>query len=103
MSTVCTVQLKIPSWGASMLNAQGSDWFILETEIGEGTTIGSLLTDLAFSYPDFRKMVFNPDVGKVSDQVNVVLNDSLLQLPDVTEVKLNDRDSISLLPVFSGG
>ena len=86
-----------------MLNEHGSGWFTLEKEIGKETTIGDLLADLAFSHTDFRKMVFNPDVGKVSDQVIVILNDSLLQLPDVTEAKLNDGDSISLLPVYSGG
>ena len=97
------VRLKIPPWVASMLNEQGSGWLIIEREIGEGATIGDLLAELASSYTDFRKVVFNPDIGKVSDQVIVILNDSLLQLPDVAEAKLNDGDSVSLLPVFSGG
>ena len=103
MSTVGKVRLKFPASFASMLNAQGSDLVILEKEIGEETTIGDLLAALAVSYADFRKVVFNPDIGKVSDQVIVILNGSLLQLPDVTEAKLNDGDSVSLIPVFSGG
>ncbi len=97
------VRLKFPASFASMLNAQGSDLVVLEKEIGEETTIGGLLTDLAFSYTDFRKVVFNPDTGKVSDQINVVLNNSLLQFPEVTEAKLNDGDSIIILPVYAGG
>lgn len=97
------VQLKFPSSFAGMLNAQGSDLFVLEKEIGEETTIGDLLADLAFSYTDFRKVVFNPDTGKVGDQVNVILNNQLLQLPEVTEAKLSDGDSIIILPVYSGG
>ena len=102
-STVGNVQLKIPSWVVSMLNAQGSDWFILEKEIGEGTTISDLLTDLAFNYPDFHKAVYNPDIGSVGDQVMVILNDNLLQIPEVTEAKLSDGDTLILLPVYSGG
>ncbi len=97
------VRLKFPASFASMLNAQGSDLVILEKEIGEETTIGDLLADLAVSYTDFRKVVFNPDTGKVSDQVNVVLNNNLLQFPEVTEAKLNDGDSIIILPVYAGG
>ena len=97
------VQLKIPPWLASMLNAQSSDWLILEKEIEEGVTVASLLADIAASHTDFRKVVFNPDVGKVGDQVNVFLNDNLLQIPDITDTKLNDGDSIMLLPVYSGG
>ena len=72
-------------------------------EIEEGTTIGSLLDEIAISNAHFHKVVFNPDLGKVSDQVIAILNDSLLQLPEVAEVKLNDGDSIIILPVYAGG
>ena len=97
------VQLKIPPWVASVLNGQASDWFTLEQEIGDTETVSDLLTELALNDDDFRKTVFNPDVGKISEQINVFLNDSLLQFPDVNEKKLSDGDSIMLLPVFSGG
>jgi len=97
------VQLKFPASFASTLDAQGSDLVILEKEIGEETTIGELLAHLAVSYTNFRKVVFNPDTGKVSDQVNVVLNNNLLQFPEVTDTELNDGDSVIILPVYSGG
>lgn len=97
------VRLEIPPSLAGIFEGQGSDWFILEKEIGEEATIRDLLTDLAFSYADFRKAIFEPDTGKVSDEVLVVLNDSLLQFTEVTEAKLNDGDTIILLPVYSGG
>jgi len=97
------VRLKFPAWFASMLNAKGSDLATLEQEIGEGATVGDLLTDLASSYTDFRKVVFNPDVGKVGDQLIVFLNNSLLQRSDVTEAKLSDGDSVTILPVYTGG
>ena len=97
------VRLKFPASFASRLDAQGSDLVILEKKIGEEATIGSLLADLAVSYTDFRKVVFNPDTGKVGDQVNIVLNNNLLQFPEVTEAKLNDGDSIIILPVYAGG
>ncbi len=97
------VQLKIPPWIAILLNGEGSDWLIIEQEIAEGTTVSDLLTELTRSYTDFRKVVFNPDIGKVSDQLIVILNDSLLPEPDVTEAKLSDGDIIMLLPVYTGG
>ncbi len=103
MRTMGKVQLRIPPFMASMMNAQSSGWLTIDEEIGEGTKIGDLLVDLAFSYTDFRKVVFNPDIGEVSDQVLVVLNNSLLQDPGVTETELNDGDIIILLPVYTGG
>lgn len=103
MRIVGKVRLKFPHSFVSILNTQDSDLLILEKELEEGATIGDLLADLASSYTDFRKAVFDPDIGKVSDQIMVILNDSLLQVPDATEAKLNDGDSIILLPVYSGG
>lgn len=97
------VRLKIAPSLAFILNARSSDWITFEKEIGEGTTIGDLLRDFAFVHVDFHKMVFNPATGKISDNVNVVLNDNLLQFPDVTETKVKDGDVVILVPVYSGG
>ena len=97
------VQLKIPPFLASMLNAPGFDWLTIERDIEEGTKINDLLVDLALSDTNFRKAVFNPDVGKVSEQVHVILNNNLLQDVAVTEAILNDGDTVTLLPVYSGG
>ncbi len=97
------VRLEIPPWVAHMLNEQHSDWLILEEEVEEKATVVDLLSNLAFKYTNFDKVVFNPDIGEVADQVIVVVNDNLLQDADITEVKLKDGDSVMLLPVFSGG
>ena len=86
-----------------MLNPRGSGSLVIERDLEEGATVGSLLADLALGHPNFRAALFNPDAGTVSDQVVVVLNDSLLQCPDVTTVKLNDGDKVMLLPQFAGG
>lgn len=101
--TVSKVQLRIPPWIASLLKGQDSDWLVLEPEIGEGATLGNLLTELTTSDAGFRKVVFNPEAGAVSDQLVVILNDSLLPESEVTATRLNDGDSIMLLPVYAGG
>jgi len=102
-TTMGMVQLKIPPWIASMLNTPSSDWLILEKEIGKGTTIGNLLSELALSSSEFKKTVFDPDTGKSSGQVMVFLNNSILHYSDIAETKLNDGDSIMLFPVYLGG
>ena len=97
------VQLKIPPWIASMLNTPSSDWLILEKEIEKGTTIGDLLSEMALSNNEFKENVFDPDTGKSSGQVVVSLNKSILHYSDIAETKLNDGDSVMLLPVHLGG
>ena len=97
------VQLKFPPSFAGMLNVESSDWVIFEKEIGKEATIGDILTGLASSYTDLRKLVFNPDTGKAGEEVIILLNDNLLQFPGATETRLNDGDSILILPVYPGG
>ncbi|MFC1934632.1 MoaD/ThiS family protein [Chloroflexota bacterium] len=101
--TVGKIQLKISPSLATMLDTKGTDWLTFEKEIEGETTIGDFLADFAASYTKFRKVVFDPDTGKVSDQLDIVLNDSFLPFPDVMEAKLADGDSIILLPTYTGG
>lgn len=97
------VRLKVPPWIASMLNTQGSDWSILEMDIGEVTTIKTLLAHIAINNAHFRKAVFNPDSGQVNKLINIIVNDRLLQFSEVTETELNDGDTLLLLPIYAGG
>jgi len=97
------VQLKIPPWVAVMLNTPSSDWLTLEKEIGKETTIGNLLSELALGNTEFKEAVFNPDTGKSSRQVMIFLNNNIISYSDIAETKLNDEDSIMLLPVYPGG
>ncbi len=97
------VQLKIPPSLVSTINKQVVDWVILEPEIAEGATIGDLLAKMASGHVEFRQAIFDPGARRVSDEILVVLNDSLVPSPEAAEARLNDGDSVILLPVYSGG
>jgi hypothetical protein len=97
------VRLEISPSFASMLNVADYKWIVLEKETEKWATIGDLLSDIALDNTNFRKIVFDPHIGKVSDEVMVVLNDNLLQLSDITEIKLKDGDTVFLLPMIAQG
>ena len=97
------VQLKIPPFFAYIMDSGASDWFVLEKEIGNETTLCDLLTDLALSNSEFHKAVFNPDERTISDQINIILNHKLLNFPHEIDTKLTDGDVVTLLPVYAGG
>jgi hypothetical protein len=97
------VRLEISPSFASMLNAADYKWIVLEKELEKWVTIGDLLSDLAFDNADFRKIVFDPQIGKMSDEIMVVLNGNLLQLSDITEIRLKDGDTVFLLPMITQG
>jgi len=97
------VQLKILPWVASMLNADDSSWLLLDQEIKKGETIGSLFKELAITYNNFRRIVFNPDTGKINDEVMVALNNNLVQSTDLMKIRLHDGDFITLFSSYFGG
>jgi molybdopterin converting factor small subunit len=51
----------------------------------------------------FRSAVFDPDEGTVSEGINIILNQKLLNIPLEIGNKLNDQDTIVLLPSLAGG
>jgi len=97
------VQLKIPPFFAYIMDPGASDWFVLERDLEKATTIRDLLTDLALSNSEFRAAVFNPAEGTVSDRINIVLNQKLLNSPSEIDIKLSEGDVVTLLPMYSGG
>ncbi len=97
------IQLKIPPWIALMLNTGGTDWSVVEMEVEEGTTIGKLLADIASGNTNFKKGVFDPETKQVNNLISIILNDKLLQSSTAINLKLNEGDTLMLLPLYAGG
>ncbi len=68
-----------------------------------GMTIHDLFAGLAARYPQFRIQVYDPETGKFSDQVMVILNSRLVQVREFRETQLAENDTITLSPVLIGG
>ena len=91
------IKLRLSSWVAAKLGEEHSGWLTLEKEITEGSSISDLLAGIATTYPGLRESVFNPDTGRVDERINVALNDQVLNSRDMSQVKLNDGDTIMVV------
>lgn len=99
-----SVRLKINPSLASMISARAfNDWLTLDREINGDTTLGEMLTGLTGEHPDFTPVIFDPETGQVSDEINVVLNRNMLVSSKANDVKLHVGDTIILLPIYVGG
>jgi hypothetical protein len=98
-----TVRLQSYSWISNTLGLAESSSQQLRKKVKEGTTLVALLGELANNYPEFRKMVFNPETNQLSEQVLIILNNRLLQYGEITSIVLKDKDNITLAPVIFGG
>jgi sulfur-carrier protein len=69
---------------------------------GSGDTLADLLTDLDRQYPGLRGRLITED-GSLHRFVNVYVNDEDVRFLGALDAKLNDGDSVTILPAVAGG
>ena len=69
--------------------------------VPDGTTVEGLVRLLADLYPDFGAIAY--DQGRLTDALQIVVGDRLLELAGGWQRVLADEDNLVLLPPFEGG
>jgi sulfur-carrier protein len=69
---------------------------------GAGDTLADLLTDLDRQFPGFRDRLITPE-GALHRFVNVYVNDEDVRFLGALDAKLDDGDSVTILPAVAGG
>ena len=69
---------------------------------GAGDTIADLLANLDFQYPGLRARLVTED-GGLHKFVNVYVNDEDVRFLGALDAKLNDGDTVTVLPAVAGG
>jgi len=73
-----------------------------KTVSGSGDTLADLLSDLDANYPGLRGRLIT-DAGSLHRFVNVYVNDEDVRFLGALDAKLNDGDSVTILPAVAGG
>ena len=68
----------------------------------DGATVGEILNNLAESFPQLKKHIYD-DAGKLRSFVNVYLNDDDIRYLQKSDTEVNDGDTISIVPSIAGG
>ncbi|KAB1911992.1 MoaD/ThiS family protein [Micromonospora sp. AMSO31t] len=69
---------------------------------GSGDTLGDLLVDLDSRHAGLRARLVT-DAGALHRFVNVYVNDEDVRFLGALDAKLNDGDSVTILPAVAGG
>jgi sulfur-carrier protein len=69
---------------------------------GSGDSIADLLVDLDSRYPGLRGRLVT-DEGALHRFVNVYINDEDVRFLGALDAKLNDGDTVTILPAVAGG
>ena len=69
---------------------------------GSGDTLSALITDLDSRHSGIRGRLITED-GGLHRFVNIYVNDEDVRFTGSLETKLNDGDSVTILPAVAGG
>ena len=72
------------------------------TVAADGATIGEVLAELVARFPGLQGQVVT-DSGELHRFVNVYVNDDDVRYLDKLDTKVEDGDTISILPAVAGG
>ncbi|MEX2394314.1 MAG: ubiquitin-like small modifier protein 1 [Actinomycetota bacterium] len=67
-----------------------------------GGTIRELIDDISGRYPEFREKVLSGE-GELHRFINVYANDEDVRYLEGLDTKVNDGDTVSILPAVAGG
>ncbi len=81
---------------------KSGDWLTLSRNLDGDASIGKVLRGLTGEITEFAPMIFDK-AGNITDDINVVLNQTMLLTSKAYYVKLKDGDTVILLPVYTGG
>ncbi|HEV7825005.1 MAG TPA: MoaD/ThiS family protein [Mycobacteriales bacterium] len=73
-----------------------------KTVEGQGDTLDALFADLDAQHAGLRGRLVT-DAGALHRFVNVYVNDEDVRFTGALETKLNDGDSVTILPAVAGG
>ncbi|HEY7225532.1 MAG TPA: MoaD family protein [Micromonosporaceae bacterium] len=74
----------------------------LKVVTGTGDSIADLLTNLDTQYPGLRARLITEE-GGLHKFVNVYINDEDVRFLGALDAKLNDGDTVTVLPAVAGG
>jgi MoaD family protein len=89
------VEVRLPT----VLRAAAGGKAVVEVE---GATVGEVLQQLASTFPGLAGQVLTAD-GGLHRFVNVYLNDDDVRYLEQLDTKVNDGDTLSILPAVAGG
>jgi len=69
---------------------------------GSGDTLAELLSNLDAAHPGLRARLITPE-GGLHRFVNIYVNDEDVRFLGSLEAKLNDGDTVTILPAVAGG
>jgi hypothetical protein len=98
------VWIKITPSIASMATAATFTSYVnIEFPLNGAATIGEVLSRFTCEHKEYTRIFFDGATGKISDDINVTLNRTMLVSSNADKVAVKDGDTILIMPIYEGG
>ncbi|HEX2173115.1 MAG TPA: MoaD/ThiS family protein [Dehalococcoidia bacterium] len=98
-----TVRLEIVPWLTRLFGQEQGGRIVREEPIRPGESIGAFLRRIGEDYPEFARVIWDEARDDLSEHVQIVLNDMVLEAVGPADTPLRPGDSVLLLPPYLGG
>jgi molybdopterin converting factor small subunit len=98
-----TVRLEIVPWLTRLFGQPRGGRIVRQEPIEPGESIGAFLRRLGEGYPEFGKVIWDEARDDLSEHVQVILNDTVLEAVGPADTPLWPGDSVLLVPPYLGG
>lgn len=100
-ATAATVPVEVVSWVTKFVGGDGSGRRLFEETLTAGATVRSVLRGLSARFPDLQHALWNGE--QLGEHVEVLVNDTVLDVHHTLDSPLTPGDRITLLGQFMGG
>jgi len=97
------VVVEIVAWLTDHFDYAGEGRLVFNETVTQGTTVTGLVYILGNRYPAFGKEALEEWGKKLSGNIAVILNGSVVSSPAELDTQLKQGDVVTLLPAFVGG
>ncbi len=97
------VHLEIVPWLTRLFGQETGGRIRREEAIQADESIGAFLRRLGERYPDFGRIIWDEIQNDLSEHVQVILNDMVLEAVGPADTKLRPDDHVMLVPPYLGG
>jgi molybdopterin converting factor small subunit len=97
------VRVKVLPWFSEILAPGQHTSLLIEEELPSGSLLRSLLAHLAARYVRFDEAIYDPQGDTLRETVVITHNGRLVSPEAALDLRLQDADSVALIPAYSGG
>ena len=97
------LEIEVVAWITKFVGGDGSTRKVFRLPLRMDDTVRKVLRRLSGRFPQLHKALWDPTTGDLSEHVEVLVNDAVLDLTHNLDSPIGSSDKIALIGQYLGG